>query len=356
MSSTYSLRRSYLPPRILEGIFTFAALKDRRVACRLVLVCRASREWIEPIIYSVIKLTRQLALRKFLNTVVTSRRPQSFYEENVRSLVITQHTHIPSLVQVLLACSRISHLTYWSLPDQLPSPTLPGAVPPSTPFFISGATEFTSGERLHHEFPDDCFETVRPSRLAVSLRAWSGLIPLNPDFSRGFYSRVTHLSVLNAFDEWSQWSNWHALPALTHLALDVNVARVQSPSNRVLPDPLQRLGSIARCLRFILKKCRRLEVLVVLMLLGDDPNVFVAQVVAAMNQIGEEESRVFPFHNPVDKSDQRLVFMKKVNAFGTRQAHEEAEAMIWILAGQEVRRQARPSARHSLPRVVTLNL
>lgn len=231
--------------------------------------------------------------------------------------------------------------------EQMPSPTLPGAVPPSTPFFIAGSTEFTSGERLHHEFPDDCFETVRPSRLAVSLKAWSGLTPLNPDFSRGFYSRVTHLSVLNSFDEWSQWTHWDALPSLTHLALDVNVARVQSPSNRVLPDPLQRLGSIARCLRLILRRCPRLQVLVVLMLLGDDPNVFVAQVIAAMNQIGEQESRVFPFHNPVDKSDQRLVFIKKLNAFGTRQAHEEAEAMLWALANQEARRQAHPAFRNS---------
>ncbi|KAG2018689.1 hypothetical protein CC2G_008097 [Coprinopsis cinerea AmutBmut pab1-1] len=333
-----------LPPNVLQRTFKMAATRDHRTALRLTLVCREAREWVEPILYSAVKLSNEASVEILLNTMITSNKPQWFYADHVRSLVITQKAHIPSLIQILLACPRISHLTFWSIPEHGSPSSRSTVLLQSSPsgsgprLYLSNRQAATPMPVCHYDFPDDCFETIRPRFLTVSFRR-HGLpqVISNPDFQRGFFAQVTHFSVLNSFEEWATWNHIHQLPSLTHLALDFNVAKARGLHYQ------HHVRQIAKCIQAILRKCLRLQALVILLLFDDQPQWTASEVIEAIKEAEEAESTVFPFHNPVRVVDPRLVWARKTNPFAGREAHSDSEQNMWCAAEHQVQSQLQPS-------------
>ena len=59
----------HLPDDILRGIFEYAAYDDTDTACALVLVASHVKEWVDPILYSVVRLEGLSQIRLFARTV-----------------------------------------------------------------------------------------------------------------------------------------------------------------------------------------------------------------------------------------------------------------------------------------------
>ncbi|TFK24442.1 hypothetical protein FA15DRAFT_655875 [Coprinopsis marcescibilis] len=320
-----------LTPDLLQPIFKLAAATDQRTAVRLALVCQVSRAWVEPIIYAIVKLTKEASVKALLRTILTSGKPQAFFVNHVRSLVITQNTHLPSLGQVLLACPRITSLTFWSIPVQ----DEPQSMTRGPRLYLSSPRSSVRQEASHLPFPDDCFETIRPNRLAAVFRDQRNTFP-KPNFSRGIFTSVTHLSVLNCFDVWSGWDHFHHLQSLTHLSLDLNVSKMRSlfPHTNDLARCHRRL---ALCLRYTIHQCENLQVLILVLLFTEQPEIIARRLLTSMEELDEEESRTFPFNNPLERHDRKLAFVRKRNVFEAREAHSKTEKMMWEAAEHQVR-------------------
>ncbi|KAJ7058486.1 hypothetical protein C8F01DRAFT_1255639 [Mycena amicta] len=191
------------PVRLVDDtiriILEMGAQDDRRTALQLVLVSRTVRNWIDLVLYETIHLRRQRTTDNFLRTIETSRtKPRSFFATQVKSLSILFDMRPEDVVRVGAVCTGIQNITSWFLPAQ-PGP----------------------GMRLpaRRPAPLSCLMfSLRPRRIS----SWHGILcSPDPHFSLPFFSAVTHLTIVNIWEDWASWP-WPpcALPSLTHLSLD----------------------------------------------------------------------------------------------------------------------------------------
>jgi hypothetical protein len=156
---------------------------------------------------------------------------------------------------------------------------------------------------LHH---------LRPVKLSVLLH---GLLqPSYPRFQLSFFEKITHLSVINTWEDWATWNGFELLPSLTHLSFDVQVGPKALDENTTL--------LISHVISNILVRCHRLRVCILLLIFDPYPSFTASTILSGM---------VTP--------DPRLVFLGDSEPFLDREAHSRREDNIWKLAERTVAQQ-----------------
>ncbi|KAG7443861.1 uncharacterized protein BT62DRAFT_302905 [Guyanagaster necrorhizus] len=271
-----------LPLDILRELFEYAARADRHVALNLARVSTWAREWVDPILYHAISLHRESTIRNFLRT--TKEKKHDFFLDHVKSLYLSVdiHSETDRIVKILTACARVTHLTIFFVP------TSQHQCHPSC----------HSPERL-----GTAVSNLRPTHLSVSFPTI--LHGFYPELKLPFYSRLTHLSVVNDSTDWTAWSGFNSLRTLTHLALDVRQ-----------PVDASKAARICTFVASILQHCTQLRICVLLLLFTDDPRDTREQLLTAAE-------------------DRRVVFLRETEPFRDRDAREERvlwEKAEWTMA------------------------
>ncbi|KAJ7479507.1 hypothetical protein FB451DRAFT_161612 [Mycena latifolia] len=261
-----------LVPDILRIIFELAAGEDRRTAVNLVRVSRLVESWIEILLYNTVRICRQRTSNNFLRTIETSpTKSPAFFATHVKSLCILFDMPVDHIVRITSVCPGIENLTTWFLPA-------PHAGLPNVP--------------LSHFMP-----FLRPRRLS----AWHGVLQApDPHFALPFFSRVTHLTVVNTWEDWAAWPAFF-LPALTHLSLDFTFGA------RALAT--EEIAQIVQAVGAILRPCAHVRVCA----LRVDQPAEAPSIAAVMARVG----------------DSRVVFFRHREPFQIREAHSDSEACIW---------------------------
>ena len=152
---------------------------------------------------------------------------------------------------------------------------------------------------------------LRPVKLSVLLH---GLLqPAYPRFQLSFFEKITHLSVINTWDDWATWNGFELLPSLTHLSFDVQVGPKALDENTAL--------LISHVINNILVRCPRLRVCILLLIFDSHPSFTASTILNGMTP------------------DPRLVFLGDSEPFLDREAHSRREDDIWKLAERTVSRQ-----------------
>ncbi|KAF8057430.1 hypothetical protein FPV67DRAFT_1430191 [Lyophyllum atratum] len=282
-----------LPHDILRLVFEQAALDDRKTALKLVLVSRLVQYWIERMLYSVVNLHRETTCRAFLRTIETSHtKSRAFFATHVKSLCISYDIYNDRIVRIITVCQGVTSLTFWVVP-----------------------TTWKTSCRLPHYEIAAALDPLRPKKLSVLLHGVLG--SPYPRFDLSFFQKITHLSVINKWEDWTTWWGFDLLPCLTHLSFDLRVGP------RSLDD--RTAYTIAQALHGVLSRCTQLRVCVLLLIFDPLPG-FTAATIA----------NILPGH----ARDPRLVFMHDSEPFLDREAHSIREARIWKMAEQRVGIQA----------------
>ncbi|KAH9475523.1 hypothetical protein JR316_0012638 [Psilocybe cubensis] len=245
---------AFLPDDILRQVFETAAQLDFRVTVNLASLSRRIRPWIDEILYSVVILRTLRTSYAFLRTIQTpNTKPRDFFAKCVKSLLIYADIDTDSLVTLLSICRGVINLSYWpstgnayaALPGYNPSSRLLGTPTPWNSHVHSTATPNISSSPLSTRqatkiyvpavteyFFFDLHSTshIAPRRLSVMLHDSHPLFIFRPRFEGSpFFGDVTHLSVLNRWEEWTAWAGHRmtaeALPRLTHLKFDLSVGQ-----------------------------------------------------------------------------------------------------------------------------------
>ncbi|KAJ7173451.1 hypothetical protein C8R46DRAFT_115202 [Mycena filopes] len=174
----------FLPPEIEREIFEMAASQGNAV--NLMLVARRTQVWIEQFVYKTVTLSNRQLCDKFLRTL--DNRSPDFFTAHVKSLCIPGDIEQPDAERVLKACQGVDNLAIW-LPLHPNAPLFP---------FVS---------------------SLRPIRLSINVPALCGS-PCEPDLKHPFFSRVTHLELVDWRDCASHLHIEYLSAHLTHLALD----------------------------------------------------------------------------------------------------------------------------------------
>ncbi|KAK0202288.1 hypothetical protein DFS33DRAFT_1275401 [Desarmillaria ectypa] len=282
---------------ILQEVFEYAAKIDRQVALNLVQVSSWAQECsryhrVDPILYQVVRLRRESTIRNFLRTIETAKS-QQFFLDHVKSLCfsIDIHSETDRTVKILAACARVTHLTIFFVPtSKIPTHCHPSCHSP---------------ERL-----GTAVSNLRPTHLSVSFPTI--LHGFYPELDLPFYSRLTHLSIINDSMDWTSWSGFHSLSNLTHLALDV----------RAEPQPIDpdKASRICSTVAFILRHCTSLRICVLLLLFTPDPR-------QTRDSIAQWQGT----------EDRRLIFLRETQPFRDRDATEER--VLWDKAECAMARQ-----------------
>ncbi|KAF7289032.1 hypothetical protein HMN09_01351200 [Mycena chlorophos] len=230
------------PPEIEREIMEVAA-RSPGTATTLALVARRTQIWMERLIYETVTLASPTVTERFIS--VLNSRPVEFFSKAVKSLCIPGDIPLASAIRVLQACQGVINLALW-LPLQA-TPLLP---------YISA---------------------LRPRRLSVNVSGLFGAkMPLQieneksslaacADFTHPFFSRVTHLELVDWLVPLILSDTTLNLPLLaphlTHLALDV--------------DPCVDASALVRLrVQSILRACRSL--VICLGVVDDDDTMIVA--------------------------------------------------------------------------------
>ncbi|KAG5643746.1 hypothetical protein DXG03_009680 [Asterophora parasitica] len=279
-----------LPHDILRIIFEHAALDDRRTALRVNAAAR-----VELILYSIVNLHRETTCRAFLRTIETSRtKSRAFFATNVKSLCISYDVYNDRTARIITACRGVTSLTFWVIP---------------TTWHTSSTTRLS-----HHEI-DAALDPLRPKKLSVLLHGVFGFP--HPRFHLSFFQKITHLSVVNKWEDWTTWRGFELLQCLTHLSLDLRVG------SRFIDE--RTAYAIANTLHTILARCPKLRVCILLLIFDSAPSYTATAVVDTLVcQAGS------------NTPDARLVFMHDSEPFLDREAHSIREARIWKMAEQTV--------------------
>ena len=301
-----------------------------------------------PILYSNITLLKATSTFALWRTLKTSSRGPTFFADHVGVLCVAESAYTPHLAEILRICINISSLTFWTIPTSL---CRYGSLAPSTSqttsprLFIDPLKKCPTTEAVQFPlFPTEAFDTIRPKQIAASFRTDGTFFP-HPNFSQPLFTFVTHLSVLNPWEDWTYWDNFDQLPSLTHLALDLNLAlrRSSRPVNRKDRGQVEHDNDAARRalvskLRHILQSCPKLQVCVLVLLFDNMPLLTVNKISCTFLTLGKEEEHAFPFINPT--LDPRLVFVQNTESLRTRRADSEYEAAMWKKAEARVVEQS----------------
>ena len=313
--------------------------------------------------------------RAFLNTMRNSKtKPPSFFAQHVKSLVISSDVESQTVVEILSVCRGIINFSYWATPTT-PFVQQQQQHPPS-PRFLS---IFDQGTGYSGRPPNE----VSPQRMSVLLHE-NHIYPLKPHFNLVFFSSVTHLSILNSWEDWTTWTHIcsDAMPALTHIKFDMNVQRnnrssrpgmmIQNIQNLELDwtmhssrrgsnsslssssssssssqvsttsgSSLIKLSRVANTLSEVLNNCQALRVCILLLRFDADPS-YTAKFItrfASQKVLGD---RVLSDKTDVRAAnwfDSRLVFAHEREPFRYSHAHSRHEIELWKSAETMVNSQ-----------------
>lgn len=242
-------------------------------------------------LYSVVNLHRQSTCRAFLRTIETSpNKSQAFFATHVKSLCISLEVDNDRTVRIISACRGVTSLTFW-------------VVPMNTPRYQSRA--------LHYELVE-ALAQLRPKRLSTLLHDVLG--PPNPHLPSPFIEKITHLSIINRWEDWVKWSGFDLFPCLTRISFEL----------RVGPKPLRdsQTTTISCALQDILGQCARLQVCIVQLAFDQHPMSTAAAILGIFRE-----------------ADPRLVFIEDKEPFFDREAHSLREIDVWKRAEETVERQ-----------------
>ncbi|KDR74077.1 hypothetical protein GALMADRAFT_227772 [Galerina marginata CBS 339.88] len=204
-----ALNFSQLPAGIQRQILVFAARSDRRLSLNLARVSRTIQPWIDGIIYAQVHLLYLRTVRLFLRTLNerphARTKPMGFFELTVRSIFVCADAEPESVLAILSACRGVTDLSYYG------------------------------------------------GRLSVHLDESHPIFIFRPNFGIPFFAAVTHLSLVNEWDEWTSWTwsaiNTETMPALVCLKFDLAVG--QNPPT----DGAHQGGSRSRWLDIVSDIC-----------------------------------------------------------------------------------------------------
>ena len=260
-----------------------------------------SESRIEPIIYSVVNLHRDKTYRAFLRTIETSTtKSTSFFSTHVKSLCVAYDVSDHRIGRVIHACQGVTSLTFWTV---------------RAPICYQPSQDITQ-----------ILGPLRPRKLSIFL---TGILNhFQPPFQAPFFQNITHLSVVNSWEDWSTWSGFDHLSSLTHLSFDISVG----------PKGLCREAArlISGALHEILVKCHHLRVCILIFIFDPAPHLSAANLLSAMS--------VHPDSTP----DPRVVFMHDSEPFLEREINSAKESRIWSRAERAVADFTRRRSRRVL--------
>jgi hypothetical protein len=256
---------------------------------------------VELILYSVVNLHRESTSRAFLRTIETSRtKSRTFFATHVKSLCVSYDVYNDRTAKIISACRGVTSLTFWvASVDACPA--------------LANLPCHDIASALDH---------LRPTKLSVLLH---GLLqPSYPRFQLSFFEKITHLSVINTWEDWATWDGFELLPSLTHLSFDVHVGPRSLDKGTTL--------LISHVISNILVRCPRLRVCILLFIFDPRPFCTASTILTGM---------LTP--------DPRLVFFGDSAPFLDREAHSRREDAIWKLAERTVKRQTSSSSSFPPP-------
>ena len=172
---------------------------------------------LEPILYRVVKLTREGQAQHFIKCLHLRKSPQSFAYAAVKALCIYGDIQTTTALEILQDCTGITSLAIWTLPNAEVSP-----IP---------------------ELMQEQVNTLPLRRLSLSV---ASMFSTSPSFTTLDIARViTHLEILDGWVLWTVTIGIEKLTQLTHLLLALNL-------QLSCPEHLQK----------ILNHCSNLKVLI----------------------------------------------------------------------------------------------
>lgn len=255
-------------------------------------------------------------------------KPPSFFARHVKSLVISSDVEAQLVVEILAVCRGLLNFSYWATPHL-------------------SVRRPSRGPSIE----------VAPQRMSVFLHEHH-IHPLKPHFNLVFFSSLTHLSILNSWEDWTTWNyiSSDALPALTHIKFDLHV-QGSRPCNIGVPNfqnsesesrknlgwneesmtpeslwPDIKLPRVANTLTEVLNHNRTLRVCILLLRFDTDPT-YTAKVIARL-----ASQKLFRGRTPPKTDhdtcaphwfDPRLVFAHEREPFRYSHAHSKHEMMLW---------------------------
>ncbi|KDR71842.1 hypothetical protein GALMADRAFT_782309 [Galerina marginata CBS 339.88] len=236
-----------LPEEVLRQILECAAYSDRRTALTLAHLSRTVQSWIDEIIYAQVHLSYPRTVDLFLRTLydrpLSTIKPESFLENAVRSLFVCSDAEPESVLAILSVCRSVNDFSYWARPRGQPHILSREAVPHANGRRSSLPTHTTQHLR---SFDPHKPLYARPNRISLLFHDSQPLSTFGRHtFDIPLFSAVTHLSVVNKWEEWTAWAGsgigTEAMRSLTHLKFDFAVG--QAP-----PDSTGAQGSRSRWL------------------------------------------------------------------------------------------------------------
>lgn len=157
---------------------------------------------VEPIIYKAIYVD-EIKGQRLMESINTSTKPLSFYHDSIKHMCFDYN---PTPV----FDPKSSTLAE---PEEHILPNVYEALLPR----CLGVTQIVSTYHPWNHIPSLAllFAEMLPRRFSGFLHDL--LSPGQPDFAAPFFSRITHLTILDPF--WYDWSGFNLLPHLTHISV-----------------------------------------------------------------------------------------------------------------------------------------
>ncbi|KAK6987681.1 tyrosinase central domain-containing protein [Favolaschia claudopus] len=181
------------PPEIEREVFECAALSLCGTIPNLLLVAHRVHQWIEPILYRIVRInTSNIDMVHSLFTAMSSKPPQ-FFQNSVRHLSIEQ-----------------TYPTTTAARNELLS-------------LCTGLTTFGCSNSLVNSSLLPILAQLRVEKLSICLTELFYPNPVDPTHS--VFCALTHLDLFVGHGEESTLPDVSLFPSLTHLCVDTEVAR-----------------------------------------------------------------------------------------------------------------------------------
>ena len=266
------------------------------------------------------------------------------------------------IVPILSACSGIQNLSYWpSSPPRVDVDRYHGAPP-----FAADPHKYLSVQHAGDAFGQQNLNYIYPRRLSLLFHELHPIYIFRPTLRvSSFFDNVTHLSILNKWQDWSSWAggeiNSESMPQLTHLKLDMSVGPApphenvhtranwleivtgnsppppssdseygfqQCSSSDAMNHWRNKIYRVSNAIGDVLGSHRTLQVCVLLLRSDRDPSYAAKHITRSLSLL-QDTSAMDTREDQDGVFDQRLVFAWEKQPFRYSYAHSHREDMIW---------------------------
>ncbi|KAF9003067.1 hypothetical protein BDQ17DRAFT_1542129 [Cyathus striatus] len=334
-----------IPDDVLRLVFEYAALYCRKSALKLALLSHDTRIWIEPIIYSEVSLFKDSTAMLFLRTIKTSHtKRNSFFSTYVKCLSISSSVGELSAAEILYFCRGAKYITIFAslTPTFFPVPgygtdfhmSIPQEVAVWNPCcLLESYFRAISQPDRNGQYLCVAFGSARPQHLSLLLRnptSFSSELPLYLPF----FSQITHLSILNKWEDWTAWTGFHHLPNLTHISFEIHICESQSWSYDTgdVRHQESRRNTVLRerilpWLEDLLDSCQYLELCIAAIPFQQSPGRSISSSIKML-----ADSNKIPFIP-------NLTFIQLREPFYGREAHSALYKAMWTLGESIIKQQ-----------------